>query len=43
MMGRAAQGPDAAAVSLSAIAEYKGSGDLKDAANWACKAADTRK
>jgi feruloyl esterase len=24
-------------------AEYKGTGDLKDAANWVCKAADTKK
>jgi len=44
MMGRGAQGLTRPLCPYPQYAEYKGSGDLKDASNWACKApaAETR-
>jgi feruloyl esterase len=38
MMGRGAQGLTRPLCPYPQYAEYKGTGDLKDAANWACKA-----
>jgi feruloyl esterase len=38
IMGRGAQGMTRPLCPYPQFAEYKGSGDLKDASNWACKA-----
>jgi len=42
MMGTGAQGLTRPLCPFPQYAEYKGSGDLKNAANWACKAPATR-